>query len=238
MSNMLAPHHLAPQDAEANSGPGFAAVLRARTSDVHREAERGGFIADLIRGRARLGGYVLYLRNLLPVYDALEKALASSTGQDLPAPVFAPFADRRLRRADALRADLLALAGPDWETAGPVLPEARCYAQTVATAAGDARLVAHAYARYLGDLSGGQILKPLLARTLDLPLQALAFYDFPTIPSLEQHKTAMRNALDDLDPDAAMSDLLVAEAIASFRHNIAVSKAVQAAANEACAGTN
>ena len=227
MSDGLVDRHIASPDA-ARLGRGFAAVLRERTSGVHREAERSGFIADLIRGRTCRDAYVVYLRNLLPVYEALEGALAARAGRD-HADVFAPFIDDRVRRVATLRADLLAIAGRDWRSMGEVLSEARSYAHDIAAVAGDVRLVAHAYARYLGDLSGGQILKPLLARTLELPADALAFYDFPAIPSLEGHKVAMRDALDGLDPDSAMTEVIVAEATASFRHNIALSKAVQAA---------
>ena len=200
---------------------GFAAKLRDRTFAVHREAERTGFIADLIRGRATRAAYALYLRNLVPVYDALEGLAAHSA--------FAPFAEPRLHRAGALRSDLDAIAGPDWATVHPLLPEAAAYVRAVRAAAESAKLVAHGYARYLGDLSGGQILKPVLARTLDLPPSALAFYDFPGLASVEQQKLAMRDALNTLDPDGGDAEAIIEEAIAAFRHNIAVSQAVSQA---------
>ncbi len=214
--------HMAVLDQAATIDvvPGFATLLRARTGTVHREAERTGFIADLIRGQAGRDGYALYLRSLVPVYDTLETALAAATSAAL-----APFAHPGLHRGAALRADLAAIAGTGW-AALPVLPEAQAYARDVAAAG--ARLLAHAYARYLGDLSGGQILKPVLARNLGFGPDALAFYDFPGLASIDAHKLAIRGALDLVDP--ADAEAMAAEAVSAFRHNIAVSRAVQAAA--------
>ena len=206
---------------------GFAALLRERTATVHREAERAGVIADLIRARATRRGYALFLRNLVPAYAALEAAVAAR-GTTSP---LGALADPALRRLPALCDDLAALVGDDWARDLPQLPAAADYAAAIATAAGDPpRLVAHAYARYLGDLSGGQILKPVLARTLGLGADALAFYDFPQIVDFAAMKEAIRSSLDAIAADGAVADTIVEEAIAAFRHNIAVSEAVQAAA--------
>ena len=114
-----------------------------------------------------------------------------------------------------------------------MLPEAEGYASAVAACAGSPRLVAHAYARYLGDLSGGQILKPVLARGLALPPAALAFYDFPLLPDLAAPKAAMREALDRVAPHEGQE--VIDEAISAFGHNIAVSLPVSRAAVAAAA---
>ncbi len=215
--------------------PGFSAVLREATADVHRQAERAGFIADLLRGRATREGYALFLRNLVPVYAALEAALdlhvgdlhagdAGHAGDMSHAGVPAAFADPRLRRLPSLLADLDALAGPRWERTMPALPEADAYARAIRDVGHGHRLTAHAYARLLGDLSGGQILKPLLARLYGIGPEALAFYDFPALADLHAPKMAMRAALDAVPPDGA--DAFVTEAIAAFGHNIALSNAV------------
>ena len=213
----------------AEAGTGFAAVLRDATKRVHREAERCGFVADLIRGRATVRGYAVYLRNLEPVYAALEQGLEAQLpgGQS----IIAAFGDPGLRRLSALRRDLAAVAGIDWATTTPLLPETVTYAAAIADAArGDGlRLAAHAYARYLGDLSGGQILQPLLARTLGLAPSALGLYDFPAFPDLDVPKQALRTALDRLPPSGVHAEVFIEEAIAAFEHNIAVSLAVSAA---------
>lgn len=203
---------------------GFAVHLREHTKEVHRAAERAGFVAALLRGRATRDGYALFLRNLHPAYAAMEPALASWADH----PIVGPFADVRLRRSASLEADLRALSGTEW-TDLPVFAEAQAYADAIAAGAADpARLAAHAYARYLGDLSGGQFLKPLLARTLALGDDALGFYDFLAFDDLSAPKRAMRTALDGVPAGGEMALAICEEACSAFRHNIAVSEAVQA----------
>lgn len=199
-------------------------MIRERTKLVHRAAERAGFIAELLHGRATKAGYALFLRNLLPAYAALEPALSANAAE----PLVAAFADPRFHRLEALSADLRATAGADW-AALPLLPEATAYAEAITVSASDpGRLAGHAYARYLGDLSGGQILKPLLARMLGLGPDALAFYDFPAYADLSAPKLALREALDTVPSTSHAAQTICDEAVAAFRHNIAVSEAVQA----------
>lgn len=208
----------------AEADHGFAAHVRECTKLVHRQAERAGFIADLLHGRAMAAGYALFLRNLHPAYAALEPALTAQANH----PLAAAFADPRLHRLDALAADLRALAGLDW-AALPLLSEAEAYAEAIHAVAHDpVRLAGHAYARYLGDLSGGQILKPLLGRTLGLGPDALGFYDFPAFADLAAPKLALRATLDSVAVTSGAAQAFCDEATAAFRYNIAVSEAVQA----------
>lgn len=212
--------HEPPPDPQAR--PAFSDVVRTATQGVHREAERAGFIADLIRGRATRPGYALFLANLAPAYDALERALAGARTPELGA-----FADPRLHRLAALRADLEAMAEPG-APAADILASARAYAVAIEAAAEEpARLAAHAYARYLGDLSGGQILKPVLARSLGLAPAALGFYEFPAIEDHAAMKSAMRDTLDRFVVGSAPAEAFLDEAVAAFRHNIALSEAVR-----------
>lgn len=202
----------------------LSVALPARTRQLHWQAERTGFVADLIRGRGSRPGYLLYLRNLLPAYGALEHGLQGA------GPKIRWFARPELARLPALEADLLALAGPEW-AALPVLSEGRRYQARVAeAAAGDGtRLLAHAYVRYLGDLSGGRILRKVLARSLALPPEALRLYDFPGIPDVEPFKARFRAALDRAGRDVADVAQVLAEADAAFQLNIELSEAVQGA---------
>ena len=210
------------------AAPGFAATLREATAAVHLEAERAGVIADLLRNRATRAGYALLLRNLVPAYAALEAGLVAQGGRT---PLLAAFAAPGLARLAALTRDLLAIAGPDWAVRCPLLPQAEAYAAAVTAASDDApALAAHAYARYLGDLSGGQILKPVLARNLGLGADALAFYEFPALADVAATKAATRVALDEIPVGSAAAGRAIAEAIAAFGHNIAVSEAVRRAA--------
>jgi heme oxygenase (biliverdin-producing, ferredoxin) len=201
-------------------------ALYLRTKALHIEAERTGIIRDLLRGDASLEGYLLLLRNLLPAYRALEQGLESHRGSRS----LAALANFRLDRASAIETDLVALCGADWQRDIPLLNAGEIYARRVAkAAAGDGmRLIAHAYTRYLGDLSGGQILQRLLARSLDLKPNELTFYDFPQYSDLAELKTDYRNALDQSGALATDPQVVIEEGAIAFSLNIDLSCAVQA----------
>ncbi len=201
-------------------------ALRSRTRDLHRQAERSGMIADILRGQATRDGYALLLRNLLPVYHALEEQLTGA-GRSLP---IGPLVRPELARAAAIRNDLESLAVDI--SASPVLPATTEYVDAIVRAGmGDGgRLIAHAYARYLGDLSGGQILKRLLARSLDLGPAELSFYDFSVIDDVQAFKADYRAAIDRAGEASEDFDAIVEEGARAFELNIALSVALEAEA--------
>jgi heme oxygenase (biliverdin-producing, ferredoxin) len=207
---------------------GLAGALRERTQTLHTRAERTGIVNAVLRGTASRHGYVLLLRNLLPAYQWMEAGLE----RHRQAPGIGAFARPEIYRAKALVSDLRALAGVDWPGSLPLLPAGEQYAQRVASATeGDGtRLIGHAYARYLGDLSGGQILRRLLARTLGLGERELSFYDFPDVADVDTLKHSFRVALDRVGAEIADAEGIVSEAISAFELNIALSEAVQVAA--------
>ncbi len=201
--------------------PSVVTALYVRTRALHLEAERTGFIADMLRGVASRNGYALLLRNLLPAYHQIEDGLERHRDD----PVLRPLARYRLARAPAIAADLAALTDDEL----PLLPEGEAYAQTIARAAeGDgSRLIAHAYTRYLGDLNGGQIVKRLLQKSLGLGPRELAHYDFSALGELAALKTGYRQALELAGAAAADPEAIIAEGAVAFECNIALSIAVQ-----------
>jgi heme oxygenase len=88
-----------------------------------------------------------------------------------------------------------------------------------------ALLIAHAYTRYLGDLSGGQILKRLLANKPGLAPDELSFYDFPG-HDLTQLKTDYRTALDRAGAQVKDPQAVIDEGSEAFRLNTDLSWAV------------
>ncbi len=157
---------VADQKTAKENSKGLVSALYVRTKALHAEAERSGIVVDILKGEASREDYVLFLRNLLPAYRALEEGLARHAGS----PILGELANYRLDRAPAIAADLDALSGPGWESRVPVLRSAQTYAAKIndATNGDGSRLIAHAYTRYLGDLNGGQILQRLLTKALDL----------------------------------------------------------------------
>jgi heme oxygenase len=212
----------------AGGATGLVAALRMRTSALHTEAERSGIIHEILAGRASRRGYALFLRNLLPAYLALESGLEARRGS----PAIHDIARPEVFRAAAIEADLIRIQGPGWASELDVLPEGETYAARIRAATEDdgVLLVAHAYARYLGDLNGGQILKRLLTRALGLAPEALSFYEFPGIDDLDAFKHGYRVALD--RSAGAIADIapVLGEAAEAFRLNIDLSVAVRQAA--------
>lgn len=101
-------------------------------------------------------------------------------------------------------------------------PETMAYAHRIEQAAetDPTLLIGHHYTRYLGDLSGGQVLRRVVARTFGLTDGAGgAFYVFPLIPDPAAYKAAYRDRLDRLNLGEPVAGAVVAEAVRAFELN-------------------
>lgn len=202
----------------------LAARLRLETQTLHIEAERSGYIQDILKRRASRTGYALFLRNLLPAYQALEKALVQHADHG----VLKLFDWPPLFRSEAITSDLEALSLMSTEEAPSLLPEGQAYADHIgkAEAADPVRLIGHAYVRYIGDLSGGQIVKNLLSAAPGLEQDMLGFYDFPGITDAGAYKEDFRASLNRAGIMVSDIDGIVDEAKKGFRLNIDLSLGV------------
>ncbi|MBK7659780.1 MAG: biliverdin-producing heme oxygenase [Betaproteobacteria bacterium] len=161
---------------------------------MHRLAERNAYMGELLAGRLPREAYGLYLRNLQALYHALEREL-SWLSRDLPT---AHWILPSIFRAGNLAADLDHLVGSRWP-ALPVSATITAYNARIATVAKESphRLAAHAYVRYLGDLSGGQVIRGVVRRAYDLgDGPGAAFYDFDGAGDPEALKDLLRSGLD------------------------------------------
>lgn len=188
--------------------------LRAATAVAHQQAESARFVDDLMSGRLDGAQYTRLAVQLYFVYRALEE-VGDHLADD---PVAAAVVDERLRRLPRLRADLAAL-GIDPDTVAP-LPAVQRYVDAIESTRTDpARYVAHHYTRYLGDLSGGQVVAHRVREHYGLDDATLSFYSFEGIDKLKRYKDAYRDRLDGLPLDADAVERLVSEAVAAFGHN-------------------
>jgi heme oxygenase len=166
----------------------------------------------------RLGAFDLarLTAQLRSVYAAIESNLEPYRVDPLLGRLF----DRRLDRLAAIDHDLAALAGSAASTLTDPLPETIDYVERIAAIRGDPpRLVAHHYVRYLGDLSGGQIIAMLMRRHYGLGDDALTFYAFEGIPSKGGFKASYRRALDELLVDPATYEAVVDETRTAYEAN-------------------
>ena len=191
--------------------------LRAATADAHERAENAAFIDDLLSGRLDADEYGRLASQLYFVYSALEHVGGSLVGD----PIADAVLDDRLLRSARLRSDLHAL-GVDPETVTP-LPAVDRYVDAIeATRTDPARYVAHHYTRYLGDLSGGQVVAHRMREHYGLDASTLSFYVFDGIDKLKRYKDAYRERIDALSIDESGVERLVAEAICAFKLNQAL----------------
>ena len=197
--------------------PGFAARLKEATQADHTAAEASGFVTALLAGELPRTAYADLLTQTHAVYAVLEEAAAAQADS----PEVRPFLHPGLVRLPALEADLAFLLGPGWRSDLAILPATERYVARLREVAFDwpAGLVAHHYLRYLGDLSGGQIIRRLVGRTFGLEQDGVRFYVFDQIPKPKPFKDAYRAALDTAPWSAAEQDRVIAEVSLAFRLN-------------------
>ncbi|GGN73555.1 heme oxygenase [Actinoplanes lobatus] len=223
----------------------FSTRIRRATMVEHREAETRSFISRLMAGSVPMAGYAALTAQYLTIYRELESAAshmrtaapsspadrATAASPSGPASdraaagsvaeLVAGFADPALTRVPSLEADLAHLYGPDWESAITVLDSTRRYAERLRARAATSptHFIAHHYVRYLGDLSGGQMIGRTLANLYGLGEAGTSFYRFEQIPDPRAYKIAYRARLDALDLTEDQAEAMVAEAQLAFRCN-------------------
>ena len=127
-----------------------------------------------------------------------------------------------LRRVPSLEADLATLAGPTWREELPVLAATKEYVARLEGIDDAATYLAHAYTRYLGDLSGGQAIARMLQRHYGMTADDLTFYTFTGIEKVKPFKDHYRALIDAAPFTPEERDRVVEEAKVAFDLNAAV----------------
>ncbi|MDN0194601.1 biliverdin-producing heme oxygenase [Streptomyces sp. S.PNR 29] len=204
----------------------FSTVIRAASHEQHKEANTSTFMSDLLGGRLGVDAYARYTEQLWFVYEALE-AGAERLAAD---PVAGPFVRPELFRLPSLERDLAHLRGPGWRAGLSALPATEAYAARVRECAErwPGGYVAHHYTRYLGDLSGGQIIRDRAERTWGLAKKGdgVRFYVFEAIANPAAFKRSYRELLDSVRADELERQRVVAECKRAYALNIAVLRAL------------
>ncbi|KAA0978945.1 biliverdin-producing heme oxygenase [Paeniglutamicibacter gangotriensis] len=198
----------------------FATRLREVTQKDHSEAETSEFITTLMAGTRTSQDYVLLLSQYTYIYAALESEVRALSA----VPELSPIFDLRLERASHLHHDLDLLLPAHGFTDVPAPVEATVdYVRHIRDAAQKpARLVAHHYLRYLGDLSGGQIIGSLVGRHYGVAQEALTMWRFEGIDKRKTYKDEYRARLNDYAVTPELAEALLEEAAKGFTLNKAL----------------
>jgi len=198
----------------------FSKELKEGTKKSHNAAENTKFVSQFLKGVLDPEEYAKLLSNFYYVYDTMEECVSKSTD---------PYV-KNLQRWNAilfrtafLSRDLRYYYGPMWrEKAVPSEAcNTYCYRINEVAENDPYLLIAHHYTRYIGDLSGGQILKGIAQKALTPPVgEGLHFYDFPRIEDAKAWKTEYRTVLDGLGFDEQQKNALITEANYAFRLNM------------------
>ena len=196
----------------------FSQALRERTWTNHGDSEGADFMKDLMTGKGTREDYIALVAQHYFIYEAIESA-AEQFAADATA---SPFITAQLTRLPAIEDDLEFLIGPDWKALIAPLPTTQRYADRVREIAATGwagGFIAHHYTRYLGDLSGGQVIRTLMQRQFGFETNGVGFYLFDQIAKPKEFKETYRDQLDAVAWDEAERDRVIDEVVAAYKFN-------------------
>jgi heme oxygenase (biliverdin-producing, ferredoxin) len=199
----------------------LAQRLREGTQSSHTLSENTAFMKCFLKGIVEREPFRKLLADLYFLYSTLEAEMTRHQNH----PVVGPMCFPVLNRAVNLETDLAYFYGPNWRDGIAATPAGERYVNRIweISEINPALLVAHAYVRYMGDLSGGQGLRHIARSALDLPPdQGTRLHEFDELPTVEakrDFKLTYRDALNALPVDEVLIQQLVEEANLAFALN-------------------
>ena len=169
----------------------LATALKEGTKKSHTAAENTKFVSSFLRGVLNPEEYRKLLTNFYYVYDVMEFHIKNSDDPRVKS-IYYP----ELERKKYIEEDLEYYYGPEWRDMQEPSEAAATYFYRIHEVAEQDPylLIAHHYTRYIGDLSGGKILKGITERVLKPPVgKGLKFYEFPDIPNAKDFKNNYRS---------------------------------------------
>ncbi|KAI8983825.1 hypothetical protein BDB01DRAFT_790252 [Pilobolus umbonatus] len=213
---------------EILADPQLASAMKEGTKGVHKAAETSEFIKRFLSGDITKNEYGRYINNLYFIYKKMESLLDQYKDDEVIKMVHFP---AELNRENAILQDLEYYYGKDKialvTSDAQITPAVQQYldALDAAVAKNPALLIAYSYSRYLGDLSGGQIMaKRLKKHVLGLTTEDVAweeyngvqFYNFEHIENHMEFKKLYRSRLDSAAVTQEVKDQIVHEAVVAF----------------------
>ena len=197
----------------------LATMLKEGTKKSHTMAENVGFVKCFLKGVVEKNSYRNLVANLYFVYSAMEEEMEKHTEHPIVSKICFP----ELNRKESLEEDLQYYFGNNWRDTVSPSPAGEAYIQRIREVSTESPelLIAHSYTRYLGDLSGGQILKGIAQRAMNLEEGAgTSFYEFEAISDEKAFKNTYRQALNELPIEQTTADRIVDEANDAFGLNM------------------
>uniref|UniRef100_A0A8C5WLB1 heme oxygenase (biliverdin-producing) n=1 Tax=Leptobrachium leishanense TaxID=445787 RepID=A0A8C5WLB1_9ANUR len=219
------PYHAGgSREDEHVTGPSdLSELLKEGTKESHEKAESCTFVKDFLKGHIKRELFKLATAALYFTYSALEEELDRNKEDPAIEPLYFPL---ELHRTENLKKDLCYFYGEDWEDTVQPSVATQAYVERIHHLGRHSPelLVAHAYTRYMGDLSGGQILKKVAQRALHLPTtgEGVQFYEFNNVTNAQKFKQLYRARLNTLELDAEKKESIVEEANRAFHFNMKV----------------
>lgn len=199
---------------------GFAERIRMETQQAHSDTENAVFVSELLGGALTTEAHAELIAQSWFIYDALER-IGRGYADD---PIVGPLLSDELIRIPSLEADLDFLIGDDWRTTITPLPATVAYVERLEQVAATSpeAFLGHHYLRYLGDLSGGQIIRRMLERAYGYAGDGVRFYTFDDIPKTKPFKDAYRAKLDAAPLDDTQQQTVIDEANLVYGLNAAL----------------
>ena len=196
----------------------LATMLKEGTKKSHTMAENMGFIKCFLKGVVEKNSYRKLAANFYFIYGAMEEEMAKLKDHAVVGNIYFP----ELNREASLAKDLHFYYGSNWRNEIQLTPHGQAYVDRIREIAQTSPelFAAHSYTRYMGDLSGGQILKNIAQKAMNLDVDGTAFYEFETIDDEKAFKNMYRQALNDLPVDQETADKIVEEANDAFGMNM------------------
>ena len=196
----------------------LATLLRDGTKESHTMAENVGFVKCFLKGVVEKKSYRKLVTDLYFVYAAMEEEMERLKDHPIVSQIYFP----ELNREESLATDLQYYYGANWKSQIKITPSGQAYVDRIHEVANEAPelLVSHSYTRYLGDLSGGQILKKIAQNAMNLDGEGTAFYEFADIDDEKAFKDKYRAAMNGLEVDQETADRIVDEANDAFGMNM------------------
>lgn len=211
-----------PATVEPLSDRDLSEQIKKVTKESHVRAENTELMLSFQRGKVIMQQYKLLLCSLYEIYQALEEELDRNSNHPGVAPIYFP---AELARLEAIEKDLEFFFGQEWreKIVVPAATKRYCHRLRQIGQENPEFLIAHAYTRYLGDLSGGQVLGRIAQKSMGLKSsEGLSFFAFPGVSSPNLFKQLYRSRMNSVELTEEERNGVLEEAVRAFDLNIEV----------------